>query len=407
MAQKSFYRSDRVSAQLRRELGTLVHQAVREHGLPSISVSDVEVTRDLAHAKVFVTALQPERSAEAMKGLKELTKPIRYELGKAMKLRHVPELHFHYDDSVDRGANIERLLRDLPDTDKGGHTGSLDPLATGLLPVCFGEATTIAGGLLGARKAYDTVARLGATTDTDDAEGQLLRERAVPELTIDRIDAALRQLTGRIRQRPPIYSALKRGGEPLYAKARRGEVVEVEEREVDVHLFELQSAADLLDDLRGGDAPPQLRLHVECGSGTYVRSLVRDLGELLGCGAHVAELRRLWVDPFRDPRMWTLEALHELATRGERGLDACLLPVEAGMASWPEVRISDEQAVRLGQGQAVPGFRPPPGATGSVAILDGWGKALGLGQVDEDGNLRPQRLFSWACVQPSALSAKG
>ena len=114
MAQKSFYRSDRVSAQLRRELGTLVHQAVREHGLPSISVSDVEVTRDLAHAKVFVTALQPERSAEAMKGLKELTKPLRYELGKAMKLRHVPELHFHYDDSVDRGERIEQLLREKP-----------------------------------------------------------------------------------------------------------------------------------------------------------------------------------------------------------------------------------------------------------------------------------------------------
>ena len=114
MAQKSFYRSDRVSAQLRRELGTLVHEAVREHGLPSISVSDVEVTRDLAHAKVFVTALQPERSAEAMKGLKELTKPLRYELGKAMKLRHVPELHFHYDDSVDRGERIEQLLRENP-----------------------------------------------------------------------------------------------------------------------------------------------------------------------------------------------------------------------------------------------------------------------------------------------------
>ena len=114
MAQKSFYRSDRVSAQLRRELGTLVHEAVREHGLPSISVSVVEVTRDRAHAKVFVTALQPERSAEAMKGLKELTKPLRYELGKAMKLRHVPELHFHYDDSVDRGERIEQLLREKP-----------------------------------------------------------------------------------------------------------------------------------------------------------------------------------------------------------------------------------------------------------------------------------------------------
>jgi ribosome-binding factor A len=111
---KSFHRTDRVSAQLRRELGTLVHVAVREHGLPSISVSDVEVTRDLAHAKVFVTALQPERAEEAMKGLKELTRPLRFELGKAMQLRHVPELHFHYDDSVDRGERIEALLRENP-----------------------------------------------------------------------------------------------------------------------------------------------------------------------------------------------------------------------------------------------------------------------------------------------------
>ena len=111
---KTFHRSDRVSAQLRRELGTLVHAAVREHGLPSVSVSDVEITRDLAHAKVFVTALQPERAQEAMKGLKELVKPIRFELGRAMQLRHVPELHFHYDDSVDRGERIDTLLRENP-----------------------------------------------------------------------------------------------------------------------------------------------------------------------------------------------------------------------------------------------------------------------------------------------------
>ena len=114
MPTKSFHRSDRVSAQLRRELGKLVHGFVREHGLPSASVSDVEVTRDLAHAKVFVTALMQERSAEAVKGLKELAPQIRFQLGKAMKLRHVPELHFHYDDSVDRGERMENLLRDLP-----------------------------------------------------------------------------------------------------------------------------------------------------------------------------------------------------------------------------------------------------------------------------------------------------
>ena len=114
MPSKSFHRTDRVSAQLRRELGAIVHTAVREHGLPSVSVSDVEVTRDLAHAKVFVTALQAERSAEAVKALKTIAPELRYALGRAMKLRHVPELHFQYDDSVDRGERINNLLRDNP-----------------------------------------------------------------------------------------------------------------------------------------------------------------------------------------------------------------------------------------------------------------------------------------------------
>lgn len=280
-------------------------------------------------------------------------------------------------------------VRHLFRAEKGGHTGSLDPLATGLLPVCFGEATKIAGGLLGARKAYETVARLGIVTDTDDAEGQPLRERPVPALTIDTLDAALKTLTGRIQQRPPIYSALKRGGEPLYAKARRGEVVEVEAREVDIHAFDLLNAADLLD-----EGTPNLRLHVECGSGTYVRSLVRDLGELLGCGAHVAELRRLWVDPFREPKMWTLSALEALLEQaGEHVLEACLLPIEAGMASWPEVRVNAVQAQRIGRGQGLRGPYPPRGR--QVAILDEHGRGLGLGDVDAEGGLRPARLFRW------------
>ena len=115
MAQKSFHRTDRISAQLRRELGTLVHAAVREHGLSSVSVSDVEVTRDMAHAKVFVTALLPERSAETVKALKVLAPEIRRELARAVRMRHVPELHFHYDESVDRGEHIDNLLRDLQD----------------------------------------------------------------------------------------------------------------------------------------------------------------------------------------------------------------------------------------------------------------------------------------------------
>jgi ribosome-binding factor A len=126
MPSKSFHRTDRVSAQLRRELGTLVHEAVRELGLPSVSVSDVEITRDMAHAKVFITALQPERSDEALKGLKEAAKQIRYELAQAMKLRHVPELHFHYDASFDRGERIEQLLQDNPRIADDGREDSAD-----------------------------------------------------------------------------------------------------------------------------------------------------------------------------------------------------------------------------------------------------------------------------------------
>lgn len=304
-----------------------------------------------------------------------------------------------------RGLSSNQALqrvRHLFRADKAGHTGSLDPLATGLLPVCFGETTKIAGGLLGARKAYDTVARLGLVTDTDDADGEVLRQRPVPLLDIPTIDAALRALTGRIEQRPPVYSALKRGGEPLYAKARRGEHVDVESRPVDVHRFELRAAADLLDGLQG-EAGPLLRLHVECGSGTYVRSLVRDLGEAFGCGAHVTELRRLWVDPFRDPRLWTLDDLHALAERGDRSLEACLLPIEAGMSAWMRVEVNRAQAARLAFGQPVPGGFP---ARGEVAIMDTDGRALGLGEVDDDGQLRPQRLFAWACSQPPPVAPR-
>ncbi|MBN8715821.1 MAG: 30S ribosome-binding factor RbfA [Xanthomonadales bacterium] len=123
MAQKSFHRTDRVSAQLRRELGTLVHAFVREHGLASASVSDVEVTRDMAHAKVFVTVLQPERAAETLKALKALAPEIRHQLARAVRMRHVPELHFHYDESVDRGERIDNLLRDLPDVNGSGDAG--------------------------------------------------------------------------------------------------------------------------------------------------------------------------------------------------------------------------------------------------------------------------------------------
>ncbi|HSX64023.1 MAG TPA: tRNA pseudouridine(55) synthase TruB [Pseudoxanthomonas sp.] len=272
-----------------------------------------------------------------------------------------------------------RLFR----AEKGGHTGSLDPLATGLLPLCFGEATKIAGLLLGSRKAYDAVAVLGVTTDTDDADGAVLRQREVPPIDDATLEAALAPLRGRIRQRAPIYSALKQGGEPLYAKARRGEAIEAPEREVEVHAITVTE--------RQAD---RLTLRVECGSGTYVRSLVRDLGETLGCGAHVAVLRRLWVEPFMSPRMWTLAQLQALAEQeGEMALDACLLPIEAGLSGYPQLELDEQGARRLGMGQRLRGDWT---AADTVAVYGPQGRVLGLGSVDAGGLLSPQRLFTWA-----------
>ncbi|HEY5782965.1 MAG TPA: tRNA pseudouridine(55) synthase TruB [Lysobacter sp.] len=275
-------------------------------------------------------------------------------------------------------------VRHLFRAEKAGHTGSLDPLATGLLPVCFGEATKIAGLLLGSRKAYETTAILGVTTDTDDADGATLLERPVPSLDDADIETALAPLRGPIRQRAPIYSALKQGGEPLYARARRGESIEAPVREVQVHRLEL------LD--REG---PHLRLSVECGSGTYVRSLVRDLGETLGCGAHVATLRRLWVDPFATARMYTLDELRAIAERGETALDTCLLPIEDGLSGYERVVLDEDGERRLGFGQTVP---CDAGTDGLVVVFGASGRCLGLGQRN-DGRLSPQRLFRWAGQQ--------
>ena len=293
--------------------------------------------------------------------------------------------------------DVRRLLR----AEKGGHTGALDPLATGLLPLCFGEATKIAGLLLGSRKAYEAEVVLGLTTDTDDADGLPLRERPVPALDREAVEAALRPFLGRIRQRPPIYSALKQGGEPLYAKARRGETIEVSEREVEIDTIELLS-------LEG----PRLRLLVTCGSGTYIRSLARDLGEVLGCGGHIAALRRTWVEPFRQPDMLTMDQLHALAeSGGEAALEARLLPVEAGLSHFPALALDPDQARRVGQGQvlavgpelksllpgAVEGTSVP--AFNTLNLTDESGRSLGLGELREDGSLRPKRLFRWASAQ--------
>lgn len=270
-----------------------------------------------------------------------------------------------------------RLLRAA----KGGHTGALDPLATGLLPLCFGEATKLAGSLLGSRKAYVAECRLGATTTTADREGEIVAQRPVPALDDAAIEAALAKLRGCIVQVPPAYSALKQAGEPLYLKARRGEAVEVPAREVEIYRLELLE--------RQGDI---LRLQVECGSGTYVRSLAVDLGEELGCGAHLTALRRLWVEPFREPAMVTLEQLRQAAAVGDPAMDALLLPLAAAVADLPSLTCDEAQALAVSQGRQIP-WPGEPGQ-GRCAAYAGDGRLLALVEPDPEGRLRIVRGFN-------------
>jgi len=275
---------------------------------------------------------------------------------------------------------------------KGGHTGALDPLATGLLPLCFGEGTKIAGTLLGSRKAYLAECRLGATTTTADLEGEVVERRPVPALDAAAVEAALAPLRGRITQVPPVYSAIKQDGEPLYLKARRGETVEVPSR--DVEIFTLT----LLEHV--GDS---LRLYVECGSGTYVRSLAVDLGEALGCGAHLTALRRLWVDPFEKPQMVTLEQLQQAAEQGDGALDALVLPIAAGLAHLPQVHLGADDSASVARGRKVQGDFP---VAERVAAYADDGRLLALAQVDSEGVLQVLRGFNLApapAVQQSDL----
>jgi len=280
------------------------------------------------------------------------------------------------------GISSNRALQQakrLFDAAKAGHTGSLDPLASGLLPICFGEATKIAGYLLGARKAYAVECKLGVTTNTCDSEGMVLVERAVPALDDDVIRGELARLTGRITQIPPVYSALKQGGVPLYKRARRGEAVEAPPREVEVFRFDLLG--------RDGDT---LRLHVECGSGTYVRSLARDLGEALGCGAHLTALRRLWVEPFREPRMFTLGELAHWRDGDQADLHGCLLPIKAGLADWPVLQLDERGAGDVAHGRAL----QVSVASGRYRAHSPTGNLLAIGAVDATGTFKVLRGFT-------------
>ncbi len=278
---------------------------------------------------------------------------------------------------------VERVRRVLR-TKRAGHAGTLDPAATGVLPVCLGQATKLASLLLDGDKEYLATVRLGLETDTYDLEGRTLRRAEVPSLTPGEIEAALGTFRGTIRQRPPVFSAIRHQGERLYKKARRGEVVQVPEREVAIYELELISSE-----------PPDLELRVVCGKGTYIRSLAADLGRALGCGGALAALRRTRVGSLALDRAVTLEELAELAKKGE--LDRVLIPPARAVAHLPAARLSPAAVDRVRQGRLVSGddlLAPLPdlGAAPTFRLLDEAGALVAVAEPRE-GRLQPRKVL--------------
>lgn len=278
--------------------------------------------------------------------------------------------------------HVLQRVKHLYFANKAGHTGSLDPLATGLLPICFGDATKFAQYLLESTKHYQTTMTLGIKTNTGDKEGDVIETLPVPALTTDQIEAVLKLFRGDIKQIPPMFSALKVKGKPLYDYARQG--VELERTARDVTIYELK----LLNHTAN-----TIELDVLCSKGTYIRSLVEDIGKFLGCGAHVAELRRFGVGPYRAKPMVTLDTLlNDYENKKLSGLDAWLLPMESSLQEYPETTLSDLLFHYLRHARKI--YLPHFQTQGLVRLLSKSGEFLGLGEVGEDGLLRPKQLLS-------------
>lgn len=265
---------------------------------------------------------------------------------------------------------------------KAGHTGSLDPLATGVLPICFGEATKFSQYFLDADKTYEVVAKLGVRTTTSDAEGEVVQERDVPDLSIVDIETACDSLRGEIDQTPSIYSALKYEGKPLYYYARQGINVPRPTRRICIYQL------DILDFKKD-----KLTMRIHCSKGTYIRTLVDDLGEILGCGAHVEKLRRTDVGGLDISIMTNIEALTQLKeAQHYAAMDDCLLPLEKMMSSWPSIKLNEdqEQAIRYGQIVIVNSELDLK----EYALFNELNKFIGVGFVAESSVLKAKRLVS-------------
>ena len=275
------------------------------------------------------------------------------------------------------------VVKRLFQAKRAGHAGTLDPLASGVLPIALGEATKTVSFVMEGRKVYCFTVRWGEERDTDDAEGRITAVSA-ERPSADAISTALPRFVGQITQVPPRFSAIKIDGERAYDLARDGETVEIAARPVEIHRLELIETAD----------QDHAKFMAECGKGTYVRALARDLGRLLGCRGHVAALRRTAVGPFGEDVGVSLDAMQRLPPDETAAAErAALLPVEAGLAALPALRVSSADAGRLARGQAVLlRGRDAPVMAGWVAVSS-QGALIALAEV-EKGELRPRRIFN-------------
>jgi tRNA pseudouridine55 synthase len=275
-------------------------------------------------------------------------------------------------------------VKRLYEAAKAGHTGSLDPLATGVLPLCFGEATKFSQYLLDADKAYESTFVLGTVTDTGDAEGRVLEYKDASGVTESDVITALQAFEGDIEQIPSMFSAIKQGGQPLYKLARKGLEVERKPRSVVIKTLQLRA-------FRGGERP-EADIYLECSKGTYVRSLAEDLGRAIGCGAFVSALRRTRAGPFGIEDSVTLNGLEALKGAGESGvLDTLLLPTDAALGALPLVRLSESSGFYMRQGQPVMVSNGP--RDGIVRVALDSGEFLGVGEMLDDGRVAPRRLI--------------
>ena len=273
-------------------------------------------------------------------------------------------------------------VRRLYQARKAGHCGSLDPLATGVLPICLGEATKFSSYLLGANKTYRAGCRLGQTTASGDAEGEIL-ETAPVEVDAAQIEAVLKEFVGEIDQVPPMYSALKHQGKRLYQLAREGKEVERAARRITIYQLEMLGFdGQILD------------IDVGCSKGTYIRTLAEDIGKRLGCGAHLSALRRSSVDAFDEHDALTMEQLENLQAQGMEHLDALLLPVSAALEQFPEILLNAADSLDICHGRRI-----ELGATANAGLrrlCSPEGVFLGLGEVAEGGRLSAKRLMNTA-----------